>query len=227
MENKQLLNQILTGENVVEKFYFTYKNNAEFRAWLDDVLPEVEMCENQKQNNPWHIYNVLGHLLHSVQSINTLTTKLDKNTQKNLAYAMFLHDIGKPACHLKRIKNDVEIDSFFNHEKDSFSVANRVLKELGFDKQNADIVATLVLKHHIFINLTTDKEVHPNRKLLTKQVVLDEIKKLDKFGNGFELLKQLVYVGKADAMAQNPEMTASEFKLLDDFDNILKEIEKE
>ena len=66
MDFNSLLDNILLSDYVVDEFKSEYNNNLEFRLWLLGILPEIEDCEKQKQNNPWHIYNVLDHILHSV-----------------------------------------------------------------------------------------------------------------------------------------------------------------
>ena len=111
---QNFLNKIILSNNVVESFYNEYKNNNEFKKWLDKTIPEIAMCENQQQNNPWHKYNVLGHILHSVKEINKQTVGMNENERKILAYTMLFHDIGKPEKHITREKNgkiiDIELD---------------------------------------------------------------------------------------------------------------------
>ena len=56
---KELFEKIILSDNVVELFYENFNNNEEFKNWINKYLPEIEDCEKQQQNNPWHIYNVL------------------------------------------------------------------------------------------------------------------------------------------------------------------------
>ena len=129
------LDEILLSQDVVADFYRSY-NNPEFKAWLTSVLPEVEACKNQKQDNPWHIYDCLGHILHSVEEMNKQTKTLPFNTQRKLAYTMFLHDMGKPEKYIRRYSKlyKREVDSFYNHNLASVDIAKRVLEnDFGFD----------------------------------------------------------------------------------------------
>ena len=112
MGNIVLLDKILLSNNVVKDFCNEYNSNTEFKKWLDTFLPEIKSCEKQAQNNPWHKYNVLGHILHSVEEMNKQTLGLDNKTRRMLAYTMLLHDIGKPASHIVRMKNSQAMDSF-------------------------------------------------------------------------------------------------------------------
>ena len=94
----EVLDSLLLSNNVVDNFYNEYINNAWFKEELDKFLPEIYLCEKQKQNNPWHKYNVLGHILHSVEEMNKQTSNLPIVDRRLLAYTMLLHDIGKPHC---------------------------------------------------------------------------------------------------------------------------------
>ena len=120
MENINVLKDILLSENVLSDFYNNYK--GEFKNWLLEILPEIEDCRNQQQNNPWHKYNVLDHILHSVEEMNK-QTKDFKEDRLMLATTMFLHDIGKPECHISRIVDGKPRDSFFNHNIASEKIA--------------------------------------------------------------------------------------------------------
>jgi len=215
------LNHILMSSNVLDEFYKLYGKDTEFTMWLDGVMPEVDRASKQEQNNPWHKYNVLNHILHSVEEMNKLSVGLNKLVQKRLAYVMFLHDMGKPATHIVRNKNGKIIDSFFNHNIESNKIAMRVLPKLGFDQKEIDIIAKLVYKHDIFMFISDGDDGNPYHKPLNISLVNDEILDLNSVGDGKELLRELVMVGRADNLAQNEKMTAGSLKLLEKFDNIL------
>lgn len=221
MKNKQLLNKILLSDNVVEKFYNNFNNNPEFKAWLDEVIPEVQACENQQQNNPWHKYNVLKHILVSVQTMNNQTTNLDSQTRKMLAYVMFLHDIGKPEKHIQRMKQGKLIDSFFNHNIASEKIAKRTLPQLDFTEDEIKIICKLIYKHDVFINIKEYPSQNPHYRILTPKVLQQEIEDLNSVGNGNLLMKYLIMVGRADNLAQNEQMTTEPLHLLETIDHML------
>ena len=125
----KLLDKILLGDDVVTNFYHHYQN-LEFRNWLVSLLPEVEDCRTTNQDNPWHVYNCLEHILRSVEEINKQTLNLPKSERRLLAYSMFYHDMGKPATHIRRFAKAYgkEIDSFFNHNQKSAEIASRTAK---------------------------------------------------------------------------------------------------
>ena len=80
-----------TEQTEVSEYYQNYQPNS-LKSWLNDVLPEIEDCQNLQQDNPWHIYNCLDHILHSVENINNLTQGKSQEDRRLLAYVMFLHD---------------------------------------------------------------------------------------------------------------------------------------
>lgn len=221
MDNLQSLDKILLSDNVCKNFYKEYKYNVEFYKWITILLPEIKTCF-MPQNNPWHIYSVIDHILHSVENMNKLSANYEDKIRRRLAYTMFLHDIGKPECHIKRQKNGVMIDSFFNHNKASEKIANRVLKELNFDENECKVIEKLVYKHDIFMFLTLDKTTNPHLKQLSNNVIKNEIIDLNNVENGSELLKQLIMVGRSDSKSQNPAMTKNSLILLDTMENMLK-----
>lgn len=218
------LNKILTSNNVVDRFYDEYNGNSQFYNWLNSILPEVKKCEEKEQNNPWHKYNVLGHILHSVEEMNKQTVSLDEIERKMLAFVMFLHDIGKPDKHIVRMKDGVLIDSFFNHNIRSEEIARKFLPQVGFNDKEVNIMCMLILKHDIFMFIKEEKANNPHWKTLTREVVEDEISELNQVGDGQKLMKDLVMVGRSDSLAQNEKMTKAPLKMLDKFERILEEI---
>lgn len=222
----RFLNEIILSNNVVERFYKEYENNIDFKNWLDKEIPETELCEKQQQNNPWHKYNVLGHILHSVEEMNKQTVGMKKEERKILAYTMLFHDIGKPEKHITREKDGKIIDSFFNHNLVSERIVKEHLPKLGFDEDEIKIIAKLVNKHDIFMFIKAYKTNNPYWKVLTEDLVKDEIEDLSSVGDGLKLMHWLVMVGRADNLAQNEKMTAEPLALLDKFDSILNKLEQ-
>lgn len=225
---QQFFDQIILSDNVVKEFYNVYNSSPTFKSELLKILPQIEDCEKQEQNNPWHKYNVLRHILHSIEAINLLAKQLPFRERRLLAYTMLFHDIGKPACHIKREKNGKIIDSFFNHNIESSRIAKEVAPKFGFSKEETAIIEKLVFKHDIFMFIKPYPVANKHWKELTFRLLRQEIQDLDSVGDGYHLLKLLVMVGRADSMAQNETMTT--FELHDKFDQMLEDykyIEKE
>ena len=220
---REVLDQILLSDDVLNGFYSNYEN-GEFRVWVHEILPEIEDCARLKQDNPWHIYNCLDHILHSVQEINKESQGMKENERRMLAYVMFLHDIGKPACHIRRYSKlyKREVDSFFDHNKKSEEIAKRVLPKLSFDGDECEIMSLLILEHDIFMFITLEEDGNPYHKVLSNKLINEKIAEYNKVGNGRQILEYLVKVGRADNKAQNPKMTKNSLLLLDKFDSMLE-----
>lgn len=218
---KEIFEKILLDDNVVEKFYEEYRGNSKFSQWLDSLCPEVSLCDKQQQNNPWHKYNVLTHILHSVEAMNRQTKDLPNTDRLMLAYVMFFHDIGKPECHITRMKEGRLIDSFFNHNIASEKVARRVLNELSFDESLIDTICKLVLKHDMFMFIKLRESDNKYHKVLNNDLIREEIADLNSIGDGQKLLGYLLKVGRSDNLAQNEKMTGESLRMLDEFEIML------
>lgn len=223
------LNDILLSNNVVKNFHEVYSNNKAFYFWLNSILPELEKCLKLKQDNPWHVYNCLDHMLHSVEEINYLSLGLSLKHRRMLAYTMFLHDIGKPECLIRRYSKlyKREVDSFFDHNIASKRIAERVLPSFHFSEKDQKLISVLIEEHDMFMFLTLDEtDKNPHHHLLTKNLIENKITEMEhKNLNGKTALICLWLVGYSDNKAQNPEMTKNSFELLDKFKDILNNIE--
>lgn len=218
-----LLDRILLSDNVVENFYKNYEDEG-FRNWLLSILPEVESCKNLKQDNPWHVYNCLTHILHSVEEINKQTKDMDNSIRRMLAYTMFLHDIGKPNCLIRRYSKlyKKEIDSFFNHNIAGEKIANRVLDKFNFNKTEQKVIEMFIKEHDMFMFITLENDDNPYHKVLNYKYLKEKVKELNIYGNGKKLLKYLILIGRADNKSQNPELTEKSLKLLDKMESMIE-----
>lgn len=106
---------------------------------LKHFIPEYAICEKTEQVNPYHVYNVGHHLLHSAQNI-------DKNIQLRLT--MFLHDIAKPQCKTTDISG---VDHFYGHTEKSAELAETILKRMKYDNKTIAKVVTLIKYHDLKI----------------------------------------------------------------------------
>jgi len=221
----QVLDNIILSDNVVNDFHKAYLDSA-FKKWIISILPEIESCANTNQDNPWHIYNVLDHILHSIEAMNKQTKELDISTRRILAYTMLLHDIGKPETKTSRYskKYGREVDSFFGHNLASMNIANRVLKIFNFNDHEIEIIKTLVKEHDMFMFITLNNDHNPYHYVLTMEYLKEKIEELDTVHDGQTMMKYLTMVGRSDNLAQNPEMTASSLVLLDHIDKMLNEL---
>lgn len=216
------LDEVLLSDNVVERFHNSYQQ-LEFKNWIISILPEIEDCINTKQDNPWHIYNCLDHILHSIEEINKQTKNLDLDTRRMLAYTMLLHDMGKPESKIRRYSKFYgrEVDSFFNHNLASVKIGNRVLDKFKFKPHEKEMILKLVEHHDAFINFTLEPTTNKYKQQLTKDGVKNLINQLNINDNGLQMMDYLVMVAKADNLAQNPEMTQQSLRLIGEVKAIL------
>ena len=224
IKNIDLLYRVLISDNVVNDFFKQYNSNSNFHNWLDNLIPEVAQSYDMQQNNPWHIYDVLTHTLHSVQAMNALSVKENPSDRKMLAYTMFFHDLGKTSTHSTREKDGKLIDSFFNHNIASEKIVARVLPDLGFSKEQIDVIKKLVFKHDIFMFIKDFPTDNPHWRTLTPEVIKSEIADLNSVGNGKQLMKYLIMVGRSDNLAQNEKMTPPSLKMLAKMDKMLEKL---
>jgi UTP:GlnB (protein PII) uridylyltransferase len=226
MKNLELLDSVLLSENVFENFV-KEMDKPEFSNWLTSIIPEVVDCAKLEQDNPWHIYGCLEHILRGVEEVNKQTKDLPYEDRRLLAYSMFYHDMGKPASHIRRFAKAYgrEVDSFFNHNKKSAAIVRRTAAEFGFNDVQVNQIEKLVYDHDIFMFITDEPESNPHHKKLSKDLINEQMLELSSVGDGKKLMQYLIMIGRADNKAQNPEMTAKSLKLLDKMELLTSEME--
>lgn len=224
----EILDKILLGQNAASDFYKNY--NGKFKAWLLGIMPEIEDCKDLKQDNPWHIYNCLDHILHSVDEMARLAVDCPTRVRRMLAYVMLLHDVGKPQCRSRRFSKlyGREVDSFFSHNIASVRIASRVLPAFGFDSQSIKIMLALIQNHDVFMTVSLRENAKPHHKILTDTVLDGLISSLAKEAgiDGLTAMQYLLWVGQADNLAQNPIMTPAPLHLLEVMGEMLAAVQK-
>lgn len=157
-------------------------------------LPEICHTYGFEQNNPYHCYDVFGHTLKSVESIeNDLILRL----------TMLLHDIAKPftwcACY-------GDSDCFPDHERLGKIMAETILKRLHYDKATIKEVCQLIRFHTYMIK----PEAESVRRALS---LLGE-------SSFWRLLK----VKRADILAQLPQHFSHHLAIFDKIEAIAREV---
>lgn len=226
MKNLELLDSVLLSENVFENFV-KEMDKPEFSNWLTSIIPEVVDCAKLEQDNPWHIYGCLEHILRGVEEVNKQTKDLPYEDRRLLAYSMFYHDMGKPASHIRRFAKAYgrEVDSFFNHNKKSAAIVRRTAAEFGFNDVQVNQIEKLVYDHDIFMFITDEPEVNPHHKKLSKDLINEQLIEFSSIGDGKKFMQYLIMIGRADNKAQNPKMTAKSLSLLDKMEQMTSEME--
>lgn len=165
------LNKILLGQNVLYVLQFYYHV-------LQIIIPELEDTYGFNQRNPYHIYDIYTHIIHSVnKSENDLIVRL----------TMLLHDIGKPKCYTTTLEEGVIRGHFYGHSVISAKIAEDILHRLRYDNETIKKVVQLIEFHDYEFGRTKASM----RKLLNKIDV--------------NTVRQLFHVREADISAQNPK----------------------
>lgn len=118
------------------------------RDIISEFIPEFISCFDFNQNNPYHMYDVYVHILHSVDNYT--------GDDMKVKLALLFHDIGKPSCY----SEDHNGGHFIGHGIVSSDMANEILRRLKFDNDTIKSVIDLVLYH--------DSTIEPNYKTVKR-----------------------------------------------------------
>ena len=224
MTNLEKLTDVLMSGNVKNGFYNLLKDKS-FKLWILNLIPEIVDCKNCKQNTPWHLYNVLDHILISVEQINKLTANMEYKKRKMFSYIMFLHDLGKPKCKQHYLFKGKTFDTFPNHQQESEIIAKRVLSKLGFSEKEVKLMCTLILNHDLFNKIVKEPK-RIDQKKFCDELIKSLVSNFNTFGDGIDILNSIVIIGIADNKAQNAELTKKPLEILEETILILNKLKK-
>ncbi|MDE6412913.1 MAG: CCA tRNA nucleotidyltransferase [Eubacterium sp.] len=122
------LKKLLVGDNAMQVL-------DEYREVIGVIIPELKPAFDCVQNNPWHIYNVYGHIIHAVDAA---------PKDEIIRLTMLLHDIGKPSV---KTTDEKGIDHFKFHAPVGADIAKKVLKRFKVSNEIYDKVTTLIRYH--------------------------------------------------------------------------------
>ena len=160
-----------------------------------EVIPELAQGAGFEQNNPYHCYTVLNHILFSVENV---------RKDVRLRLTMLLHDIAKPKCY-------TESDSgghFYGHAQVGADMARVILSRLKYDNATISTVCGLIKYHDATI---------PSRRRVVK-------KWLNKIGEARlrQLLEVKTADAKAQVPAHGEEKIAGLEKVLALIDDVIE-----
>ena len=167
----------------------------EFSDVLCVILPELKPCVDFVQHNPHHIYDVYTHSLHALSHC---------RESEISALAALFHDIGKPKTFTK---DEVGVGHFYGHAEESEHLCRQILHRLRYDNHTIDHVSKLVGLHDTLLQPVTEKRM---RRLLSR--------------HGEELLRELVILRRADALATGTADPAELEKGLQEFTDLLNRL---
>lgn len=120
--------KILLGENAKNAL-------LEFFEIICVILPELRPMYRFKQNNMYHIYDVLEHSLAAVESI---------KDDPVLKLSALLHDIGKPYCYSVDSRG---VGHFYGHAEKGAEISGKILDRLRLGGRVKKRILT-VIKYH-------------------------------------------------------------------------------
>lgn len=197
-DNMHLLNNISAERIFTELTKLLMGDNAvsvldEYRQVIGVIIPELNPCFDCVQNNPWHIYNVYGHIIHTVGAA---------PKDKIIRLTMLLHDIGKPQV---KTTDEKGIDHFKTHAVVGAEIAKTVLKRFKVSNEIYDKVTTLIHFHQSVENVDDIR-----------------IKRwLSKIGEDYT--RALLQVRAADLLGHNPDKIDYELEKIKELQNELEE----
>lgn len=178
--------KLLCGDNVLNVL-------DEYREVIGVIIPELKPSFECEQNNPWHIYNVYGHIIHAVAAA---------PKDPVIRLTMLLHDIGKPSVKTTDANGK---DHFKTHAAVGEKIAAEVLTRFKVSNDIFDKVTSLV-KYHQSVENVDDIRV---KRWLAKL--------------GEEKTRMLFEVRLTDLKAHNPAKTDYEIRRLSELKCELEE----
>lgn len=178
--NKHLIKNLSAERVFVELKKLVMGNNAvkvikDYIEVIGVILPEILPMAGFAQNTKYHCYDVLDHTLEMMKN--------SENSEVLKLTALF-HDVGKPAAFYQ---DDDGTAHFKGHAAISTDMAREILNRMKSDNYTKNMVCALIEAHSIKI---------PVNKASVKKLISEK---------GFEFVRLLLKVKKADASAKAPE----------------------
>ncbi len=215
-ENFIILENIIFSKNPKTQFYKWYKNK-DFNDFLNQILPEIDVCINQQQKSVWHLYNVFEHILVALKKANKLVENFSYEQKKVILYAVFFHDLGKPYVVVTKSDNlGNEYHGFPSHNLKSVEIFNRVKKYFNFTLNQSLLIENLILNHDTF----NDESKNIDQALYNEKY--NEIIKVIDEKDAIFYFKSLVIIVKSDNFAQNRIKAKSTLKKVVLFEKLIK-----
>jgi len=200
MINKANLLNNIKKERIYSEFkVILMSNNFEelfmkYKEIFFVIIPELEKCLNFNQHNIWHKYDILTHILKTVD-----------NTEDNyyLKLAALFHDIGKPLVFTMDSNN---IGHFYKHPVESNNIFLNWAKMYKIDKLTKTKVSTLIINHD---------RVFSNNINKIKKYILEF---------GIDNIILIFKLKKADNLSQNLDLTRNRILELDEQLELFKKV---
>ena len=160
------ITKILTS-NHPEKFLDLYTTGI-----TKYIMPEFDKMMETEQNTPWHLYSVGMHTIKAVCAI---------ENDRNLRWAMLLHDVGKPDAKTTDEKGQ---DHFYGHNENGTDIASEIMKRMKFSTKDLKEIQSLIFLH----------DIHYKKMPKIRKFVADY---------GIDFARRLIKIQRADIEAQS------------------------
>ena len=101
------------------------------------LIPELALCKGFAQNNEWHVYDVLEHILHVIDGV---------PAEPALRLCALFHDIGKPESYTE---DSDGVGHFRGHWESSCRIFLGFAEKHGLDEALCKTVADLIFYHDV------------------------------------------------------------------------------
>lgn len=181
MENKEILKEILIGDDVVGNI----RQNIQY---LTLIIPEICDMIGFEHKHPHHHLDVWEHTLNALSlSPNNFDVRL----------SLLLHDVGKPHSF-----QDGEVRHFKGHPEMSANITKYVLERLGFEDDYITYICEIISRHDTPL---TEEDIIEN---IDFSKVIFKVQKCDALAhNPAKNKKRLEYIEKITKLFKEKEQT--------------------
>jgi len=102
----------------------------------------LEHLKGLIQNKKYHRFDAWEHTLYAINRNNNVFC------DKVISWALLFHDVGKGTIGIRDYKDGVPTD--YGHEKRSAEIAEKSLRELGFNEKQIKLITFLIRRHMDF-----------------------------------------------------------------------------
>lgn len=164
---------------------------------LREVLPEIAAFTSCEQTPAYHPEGTV------FEHVRLMLSMLPPDSPESLAWAVLLHDVGKPRVASKdEVTGEIHC---YEHDKVGAQMAEAILTRLRFPRNHIDEIVTAVRYHMQFKNAQQMRKSTIRRIMARPTFKLElELHRLDCLGSHAELDCYNFLVQQAEALANEP-----------------------
>lgn len=150
------------------------RNWGEINSSMVSILlgNETAAMVGFEQKNPHHCYDLMNHVLYTVDEMNLKISEI-KTSIDLLRTAAFFHDIGKPNVAVEKENRLV----FYGHAKRSAEISEDLLSKLGYKADEIQLISFYISHHDDFISFVLPTEKYDKENPYLIEITADNILK--------------------------------------------------